>query len=173
MLNEIIQLVDLFNGLMQTFNTINEISLALEKAQTAEIAKNTAVSLTNAGAKTAEASANMQDAGASAVSGAAKLPFPASLVAIGVALAAIAGVVATLKAMGKFENGGVVGGHSYHGDKQLIRANSKEMVLTTGQQRNLLNLANGGGAAGGEITFKLRGQDIVGAISNFNMKKRG
>ncbi len=172
-LNEIIQLVDLFNGLMQTFNTINEISLALEKAQTAEIAKNTAVSLTNAGAKTAEASANMQDAGASAVSGAAKLPFPASLVAIGVALAAIAGVVATLKAMGKFENGGVVGGHSYHGDKQLIRANSKEMVLTTGQQRNLLNLANGGGAAGGEITFKLRGQDIVGAISNFNMKKRG
>jgi hypothetical protein len=74
--------------------------------------------------------------------------------------------------MKKFAKGGIVGGNTLSGDKQLARVNSREMILTTAQQRNLLDLANGKGAAGGNVEFKIRGADLVGALNNYSRLRK-
>lgn len=82
----------------------------------------------------------------------AHIPFPANLAAAaelttyaniqaGLGLATVA--AATIKG---FEDGGVVGGSSYHGDRQLVRINSGEMVLNRNQQAELFRQANGSGS---------------------------
>jgi len=53
-----------------------------------------------------------------------------------------------------FQGGGIVGGNSFSGDNVPINVNSREIVLTQGQQRNLLALANGRGGGGTQITFE-------------------
>jgi TP901 family phage tail tape measure protein len=55
----------------------------------------------------------------------------------------------------RFEEGGVVGGNSTTGDNVLARVNSKEMILTQGQQANLFKMA----------------QDGYNGGSNFDMSK--
>lgn len=86
-------------------------------------------------AKTAEAAAE-------AAGSAAKIPFVGWLAAGGAALS----VVAAMASIPKFENGGIVGGNSFSGDKILTRINSGEMILNQGQQGNLFNLLNSGGS---------------------------
>jgi hypothetical protein len=94
---------------------------------------------------------------------------------VGLAVAAagsgiIAGVFSGL--MSKFEDGGIVGGTSYHGDKQMIRVNSGEMVLNQRQQKNLFDLVNHGGNTSngsGEVQLRVKGRDLVGVLGkNFN-----
>ena len=76
--------------------------------------------------------------------------------------------------MKKFATGGFVGGHSYTGDRQLARVNSGEMILNPGQQRNLLDLANGKvGAGGGQVNFKIRGTDLIGVMENEMRRRKG
>ena len=88
--------------------------------------------------------------------------------------AAAASCIAAFASLPKFENGGIVGGNSYTGDKLLIRANSSEMVLSTIQQRNLFSLLNNGGTLhnnnGGVVHFKIQGKELVGVLSNYNNK---
>ena len=59
----------------------------------------------------------------------------------------------------KFAGGGIALGNNYSGDKVPALLNSKEMVLTTTQQANLLNLANGNSSSSNsskvEITLNL------------------
>lgn len=50
---------------------------------------------------------------------------------------------------GAFEQGGIVGGTSYTGDKLTVRANSREMILTQRQQARLFDIANTPAAIGG------------------------
>lgn len=52
-------------------------------------------------------------------------------------------------AVGAFEQGGIVGGTSYTGDKLTARVNSKEMILTQQQQARLFEIANTPAAVGG------------------------
>lgn len=73
--------------------------------------------------------------------------------------------------MGKFENGGIVGGQSYFGDSQTVRVNSGEMILNQKQQKNLFAMANGAGGAGGaggnqQVEFKVKGTDLMAVINN-------
>ena len=71
------------------------------------------------------------------------LPPPVPQILAGVRLAS--GLKAVSKIAG-FEDGlenGVIPGNSFTGDRVLIRANSGEAVLTTAQQRNLLEFAQG------------------------------
>lgn len=51
----------------------------------------------------------------------------------------------------KFAEGGIVPGNSFSGDQVSARLNSGEMVLNRQQQSNLFNMANSGGASGGQI----------------------
>ena len=49
---------------------------------------------------------------------------------------------------GAFEQGGIIGGTSYSGDRLTARVNSREMVLTQEQQANLFRMANNPTAMG-------------------------
>lgn len=97
------------------------------------------------------------------------LPFPFNLAAWASVAATIAGIFASLP---KFATGGIVGGSGYNGDRQLIRANSGEMVITRAQQARLWSAISGGGQlGGGQVTFKISGQELYGVLSNYNSKK--
>ena len=96
------------------------------------------------------------------------LPFPFNLAAWASVAATIAGIFASLP---KFATGGIVGGSGYSGDRQLIRANSGEMVITRAQQARLWSAISGGGSlCGGQVTFKISGQELHGVLRNYNNK---
>ena len=144
---------------------------ALKAGETAAVKKDTAAKLTNAVAGRLEASADAQSSIAGATKSGAKLPFPANLVAIA---AGVGAVLAALSSMSKFAKGGIVGGSSSVGDKNIIRANSGEMILTKGQQLTLFNAIKSGNlGGGGNVQFKIKGTDLIGVINNTNSKMRG
>ena len=144
---------------------------ALKAGETAAVKKDTAAKLTNAVAGRLEASADAQSSIAGATKSGAKLPFPANLVAIA---AGVGAVLAALASMSKFAKGGIVGGSSSVGDKNIIRANSGEMILTKGQQSTLFNAIKSGNlGGGGNVQFKIKGTDLIGVINNTNSKMRG
>lgn len=144
---------------------------ALKGEETAAEVKDTAAKLTNAAAGKLEASADAQASIAGAANSGAKLPFPWNLVAIA---AGVGAVLAALASMSKFANGGIVGGSSSVGDKNIIRANSGEMILTKGQQSTLFNAIKSGNlGGGGNVQFKIKGTDLIGVINNTNSKMRG
>lgn len=196
-LNEIAATFQLINTLVETFNTLTEISKALSAAKGAtELAnlsqqvaaqgslnakKVTDIALTeaataaqgaNASATIASTSAKSGEAVANAAASGAKLPFPLNLAAI---TASVGGVIAALSMINGFANGGFVGGNSRHGDKNLIAANTGELVLTTTDQARLYKAIKTGNFGGGsqEISFRLRGTDIIGSIHNTNQRRRG
>ena len=143
---------------------------ALKGEETAAEVKDTAAKLTNAAAGKVEAKANAQSSIAGAANSGAKLPFPANLVAIA---AGVGAVLAALASMSKFAKGGIVGGSSSVGDKNIIRANSGEMILTKGQQTTLFNAIRSGnlGSSGGE--WKVRGCDLIKVIDNTRSRMKG
>ena len=144
---------------------------ALKGEETAAEVKDTAAKLTNAAAGKVEAKANAQSSIAGAANSGAKLPFPANLVAIA---AGVGAVLAALASMSKFAKGGIVGGNSSVGDKNIIRANSGEMILTKGQQTTLFNAIKSGNlGGGGNVQFEIRGDKLVGCIKNYQNKMRG
>ena len=77
--------------------------------------------------------------------------------------------LSTLARQKGFAQGGIVGGTSYTGDRQFIRVNSGEMILNGQQQARLFSMINNGGG-GGEVTFKIAGQQLVGVLNNYNSK---
>lgn len=105
----------------------------------------------------AEAAANQASAG------------PFGWLAVGVA---IASMIASFASIPKYENGGIVGGNSYSGDKLLARVNSGEMVINKSQQARLWGVINGGSTANnsGEVHFKISGKSLVGVLNNYNNK---
>ena len=144
---------------------------AQRKNDIAQTEQQTVENIAEAASAKAAASANAGEAVAGATASGAKLPFPYNIAAIAAGLVA---VLAALASMSKFANGGIVGGNSFSGDKVLARVNSGEAVITRGQQKTMFDILNGKkGLGGGEITFKLRGADILGAIKNTEKRARG
>lgn len=88
------------------------------------------------------------------------VPFPANLAAIATTTATILGLITSTASSfaqakqllsndaGAFEQGGIIGGTSYSGDRLTARVNSREMVLTQEQQANLFRMANNPTAMG-------------------------
>ena len=83
------------------------------------------------------------------------VPFPANLAAIASTTATILGLITSTASSfmqakqllsgadaGAYEQGGVIGGASYSGDRLTARVNSGEMILTREQQANLFQMAN-------------------------------
>lgn len=83
------------------------------------------------------------------------------LVWMGAGLAALGTAVATIS---RFEQGGKVGGNSFHGDNILARLNSGERVLTKRQDDNLIKLLDSGKLSNANnvivLDTKLVGTDI-------------
>lgn len=122
---------------------------------------------TEAAATAGAASASAGEAVANATASGAKMPFPLNLIAIAAGIAAVVGALAS---MNKFAHGGIVGGNSTHGDHNLARVNSGEMILNKAQQGTLWSMLNGKGGVSGNVEFKIRGVDLVGTINNYSKK---
>ena len=81
-------------------------------------------------------------------------------------------VIGTIK---KFETGGIVGGSSTMGDKQLVRVNSGEMILNSRQQTHLFKMLDNGlytqNGTNVSITGKIKGSDIYLSQKNYSKTK--
>ena len=81
-------------------------------------------------------------------------------------------VIGTIK---KFETGGIVGGSSTMGDKQLVRVNSGEMILNSRQQTHLFKMLDNGlytqNGTNVSITGKIKGSDIYLSQKNYGKTK--
>lgn len=127
-------------------------------ADSVSVASTTAAATTEVGANTAIVTSN-------AAKDASSIPF-GWLAIPGV----IAGALAMMSAIPKFENGGIVGGNSFTGDKILARLNSGELVLNRAQQSGLYSLINSRQNAANNRLYEhviVRGSDIHLALSNY------
>lgn len=90
---------------------------------------------------------------------------------VGAGLGTLATMVSTIQG---FAEGGIIGGASTHGDMQLARVNSGEMILNNTQQARLFDLLDGGASMIGygsrNVEFKISGQNLVGTLRNYNNK---
>lgn len=99
-------------------------------------------------------------------------PFVA--LAAGIALIALGSAFENKMSSGpqRFENGGIVGGSSYYGDKIMARVNSGELILNQKQQSSLYSQLN---SPGGPIVMipdvKLKGEDIYVSFGRYEKKK--
>ena len=123
----------------------------------------------NVAALMAQAIATMIQGYATATAQSASLG-PWAWAAFGLAgLGQLMAMIAAVKQAAAFATGGIVGGNSFTGDRNLIRVNSGEMILNRSQQANLWNAINGG-VGGGQVTFRIDGQQLVGVLQNYNGK---
>ena len=144
--------------------------LGLKQQENAATATGIGLKNAEAVASSTAASASAGEALAGATASGAKMPFPLNLMAIA---AGVAAVVGALSMLGKFAKGGIVGGNSTHGDRNLARVNSGEMILNKAQQSTLWGLLNGKGGIGNNVNFKIKGSDLIGVINNENSRRRG
>lgn len=90
----------------------------------------------------------------------------------GIVAAGVAAQIAVINSQG-FTNGGVVSGSSFSGDKVNVRVNSGERVLTAKQNavfESMVYNGKGGSSNGGEVTFKIKGTELVGVLNNQSRK---
>lgn len=118
--------------------------------------------------------ANQAASIAGGTASAAAMPFPANVAAIA---SIVAELIAIFAALPKFASGGIFEGKSSVGDYNLARVNSGEMILNGSQQARLFNMINTGGLynnntiSGGNVEFKIRGNELVGVLNNYNSKR--
>ena len=161
--------------IMEAVMSAIELKKQLENKAALEKVKNAALEVAaNKAATASEVEKAAASAGAAAAGGASSV---ASIPYVGPALAvaAVASITAAIMAaMSKFANGGIVGGNSYTGDKVLARLNSGELVLNRQQQATLFNAIKSGNlGGGGQVTFKIRGTELLGVLNNEMSRRRG
>ena len=146
---------------------------AAEQAGIAVKGESTVAAFTEAGAEGAAAGAK----GAKSVSG---IPYIGPILAVAAIASIMAAIVGMISMAKGFSTGGVVGGHSYTGDKIFTRLNSGELILNAKQQDTLwkdLNRENTINAnytnsinIPDKITLIAHGGDLVGVIDNTRRK---
>lgn len=187
-LNAVIGIMQTYQTIQSVINTLSTIfgatqattAAGVAAVTTAEATKATAdsASITTATSATvalkAQEAAYLDLAAAAYFAAHAAIPFAGLGIASGMVsgmMAAMAAQTAASHALAAFAEGGIVGGNSFVGDKNIVRVNSGEMILNGKQQRNLFNLLDEGGAVGGgsmqTVSFKLRGADIYGSLKNY------
>ncbi len=150
--------------------TLAETTKTTAKAQSTSqsIALDTAAATTNKATATTNIAANTSEAASNAAKGAAKLPFPYNLIAVG---GAIAGVLALFSMIPKFAAGGVIGGSKFSGDANLARVNSGEAILNGSQQARLFKVLNSNAptnSLSGQVEFKISDKALVGILKQHN-----
>ena len=160
-------LVSIMGVVNTVINACTNASNALQAAKAAEVSAETAAAAATATSATIQVAANTAVAGSGAAAATAAIP----IVGPAIALVALAGILAAIgSSLPKFANGGIVSGSNYVGDNNLVRVNSGEMVLNKNQQSRLFDILDGKKAAPGteNVTFIIKGKDLVGAIRNYN-----
>ena len=164
----IISVIETIVSVVKTFNAAMKVAEALSLATAAAEQTQIPVKVQDAIATKAQAAAAKELAVARHMSAAASVPYPANLAAIASTSAALA---AAFAAIPQFAKGGLVAGSSTQGDRNLVRVNSGEMILTKGQQGTLWSMLNGKASTGsGNVNFEIRGDKLVGVLNNYSKK---
>lgn len=177
----IISAVSTVMGVLTTVTDLLTVSkeknAAASAAEAAATAANTTATVTDTGATITNAAAHGAAAAAEGGQSVASVPYIGPILAIAAIAAIMAAIIAMLASAKGFATGGVVGGNSYTGDKILARLNSGELILNKDQQESLWKQLNppitdvhNTVNTGGEVTFKVHGQDLVGCLNNYNKK---
>ena len=156
---------------------ITAVSSAKIAADTAETASTTAKTAATVAALTAQEIAAKGVMAAQSTAAYAYIPFAGVGLAAG-QIAAMQGLISATKAASAipgFNDGGIVMGGMRVGDKNLIRANAGEVVMTTVQQGKLwkaiqsgdFSTKNAGTGGVPEIKLRIEGKDIVGSLKNY------
>lgn len=162
----IMSIIETCVSVIKTFQAAMAVAEGLSLATAAAEQAGIPVKMEELALTKAQAVAAKEVATAKHLAAAASVPYPANLAAIASTSAALAAAFAAIPA---FATGGVVPGNSQHGDKILARLNSGELVLNKGQQGALweaLNTKN----QGGNVSFEIRGDKLVGVLNNYNRK---
>ena len=127
------------------FKTIQELLNKSKEKGTQETIKEMGVEAASIGVKGAVASAAITEAaaegtvaGAQSAKSVASIPIAGPALAVAAIIAVMAAIVGMIAMAKGFATGGVVGGHSYSGDKILTRLNSGELILNKKQQDDML-----------------------------------
>lgn len=184
----VVGIVDGFLGLYQGFQTVIQVISALtgvtnmltaakqgEAAATA-IATTTAVtgaaqeiaaSTAKTAVKSAETTANVSAATSGAMAAHASIPFAG----IALGLAAVAAIVAAMKSIPKFADGGVVSGPTLAMVGEYAGASGNpEVIAPLDKLRSMLAPSQGYGS--GDVNFRIKGRELVGIIEKENNIRR-
>lgn len=184
----VVGIVDGFLGLYQGFQTVIQVISALtgvtnmltaakqgEAAATA-IATTTAVtgaaqeiaaSTAKTAVKSAETNANVSVAASGAMAAHASIPFAG----IALGLAAVAAIVAAMKSIPKFADGGVVSGPTLAMVGEYAGASGNpEVIAPLDKLRSMLAPSQGYGS--GDVNFRIKGRELVGIIEKENNIRR-
>lgn len=188
--------INVVESVFSAINTVMEIANLLTNIGTASKTANAAASVTAGAAateqaavetatiapKTAEIVANkaleasiLDLAAAQIFLAHAGIPFVGTGLAMGfisTMMAAMAAQHAASLALQAFEGGGIVKGATTVGDKVLVRANKGEMMLNQRQQNTLFRAIDENRLSAsdefGQVEFVIKGDRLVGVISNYN-----
>lgn len=90
---------------------------------------------------------------------------PIEWAAVGLSsVATLMSMISAIKSAQGYREGGIIGGHSYYGDKILARLNSRELVLNEDQQEDAWKMMEnnaGASVSNVRVTGVIRGKDIV------------
>jgi len=186
--NSIIKSIDMVTQILEVLGIMKKSDVAATSAQTAAKQANTEATIENTVATVADIAAGQTDAAtsmvttgaksaeaiAAAAASGAKVPFPGNLIAIAAGVAAVVAALAMISKF-KFADGGVVGGHSYYGDKIIARLNSRELVSNTDQQRRIWKEMNNPqivpvNSQHVVVEGRISGSDIILVQKNQNLK---
>lgn len=96
-----------------------------------------------------------------------QVPYPANILASASIIAQGLANVAKITSTGNFENGGLIPGSSFTGDRLTANVNSGEMILNRRQQTELFNQANGSRSNGLNVD-QIR-TIVAETVSNMNV----
>lgn len=172
-IDSILSLIRTFKMLSETIQAVTVTSQALDTAKQATEATSVAVGAAEVATSQAVQSAKMAEMAAIISARYALIPGGQAL-----ASAEIAGytaLIASVKGLGAFAEGGLVDFGSPTGDRTLIRVNKGERVLTSEHQEWLQDLAKGFQGRNATTTpqqvtvtgeLRVRGRDLVASIHN-------
>ena len=90
---------------------------------------------------------------------------PIEWAAVGLSsVATLMSMISAIKSAQGYREGGIIGGHSYYGDKILARLNSRELVLNEDQQEDAWKMMEnnaGASVSNVRVTGVIRGKDLV------------
>ena len=177
----VVGIVNGFLGLYQGFQTVIQVISALtgvtnmltaakqgEAAATAiatttavtGAAKEIAASTAKTAVKSAETNANVSVAASGAMAAHASIPFAG----IALGLAAVAAIVAAMKSIPKFADGGIVSGPTLAMVGEYAGASGNpEIIAPLDKLRSMLAPSQGYGS--GDVNFRIKGRELVGILS--------
>lgn len=166
----IMSIIETCVSVVKTFQAAMAVAESLSLATAAAEQAGIPIKIEDMVATRMQAAAAKELAVARHMAAAASVPYPANLAAIASTSAAL---IAAFAAIPAFAQGGVVEGASSVGDRNLIRVNGGEAVLTKGQQATLWKLLDGQTSMmqkGGALELKVRGSDLVAVLNNYQKK---